>query len=385
MLISNFNLFCQSRSDIKKEQQKIKKEIELIDNLIKNTSEKKKESLLELSLINKKISSKSDYVKNTYKDIELLDKEINENSDLIESLNEDLKIIKNEYAHLIYNAYVRRRKENFLVYILSAENFNQAYKRVKYMQLYNDYKKRQARLITAYNKVIIKKNEQLKVKMNEKEIQISILKGEINNIKVEKRKQNKIYRVLQNREKELKKEIEEKKLIAKRLENEIANIIAKERNRNKNKSLYEMLTPEEKIVSGNFYANKGRLPWPIDRGIITGKFGIQDHPVLKNVKIRNDGIFISTVKGSDVKCVFKGIVSKIFSLPGSNYAVIVKHGNYFTLYNNLVNVFVKEGDMVDTKQKIGTVFTDLENGESILHFQVWKEMEKNDPETWLTR
>ncbi|MFO7658468.1 MAG: peptidoglycan DD-metalloendopeptidase family protein [Bacteroidales bacterium] len=385
LIFVNGLVFCQSRSDISKEQQKIKKEIELIDNLIKSTSVKKNESLLGLNLINKKIDFKSEFIKNTKRDIELLESEIEENNDLIESLKNDLRIVKDEYARLIYNAYVKRRKESFLIYILSAGNFNQAYKRMKYLQLYNAYKKRQVSLIVAYNRVIQKKNEEIGIKIEEKEFIVKNLNNDLRNIQVEKLKQNDVYKSLQKRERDLKKEIDEKKSTARKLENEIAKIIAKERVKDKNKSLYEMLTPEEKIISGDFAANKGRLPWPIDRGIITGKFGIHDHPVLKNVKIRNDGIYLSTVAGSDVKCVYKGVVSKIFSLPGSNFAVIVKHGNYFSLYNNLISVAVKEGDMVDIKQKIGTVFTDFEKGESILHFQIWKEMEKNNPESWLTR
>jgi septal ring factor EnvC (AmiA/AmiB activator) len=180
-------------------------------------------------------------------------------------------------------------------------------------------------------------------------------------------------------------EVREKRNIAVKLEDEIARLIEEEKRKLNARSIYETLTPDEKILSSTFEKNKGKLPWPTNKGIVTGRFGIQQHPVLKNVKIRNDGIFISTIENETARAIFDGEVSKVFSLPGSNFAVIVRHGNYFTLYHNLDEVYVKEGDKVSTKQRIGRVFTDKEKNETVLQFQVWREMEKSDPEAWLSR
>lgn len=145
------------------------------------------------------------------------------------------------------------------------------------------------------------------------------------------------------------------------------------------------LTPLELIISNDFSKNQGKLPWPTQRGIISGKYGEHDHPDFKSVKIRNDGIYISTERGELVRAVFKGIVSKVFSIPGENYTVIIRHGNYFTLYHNLIDVKVKAGQSVETKEAIGKVFTDAETKETTLYFQVWRETERNDPELWLAQ
>ncbi len=378
-------LNAQSSLELKNKQNKIKKDIELMEKMIEEANTKKKESISELNLLTKKVEYQNKYIENLNIEVKSLDKNIIDNIELINSLNNDLKDIKMEYAKIIYNAYKNKRKENFLMYIFASNSFNQAYKRVKYMQLYLEYKNRQAKLILAFEKVILNKNNELIEQKKNKKTLIAERESELLNITKEKDKKRKLFNNLQKRENELLAEIEEKKKIAKKIENEITKLVEKERKKVGGKKLYEMLTPEEKIISNNFEANKGRLPWPTNQGIITGKFGVQEHPVLHNVKIRNDGIYISTVKNSDARAVFNGTVSKIFTLPGSNFALIIKHGNYFTLYNNLDEVFVKEGDRVNTKQKIGRIFTDSDNNETILNFQVWKEMEKNDPELWLSR
>jgi septal ring factor EnvC (AmiA/AmiB activator) len=377
--------FGQKSSELKKEREKIKGEIVLIESLIDETKAKKKESTTELKIINRKIELTNAYIINIEAEIFRLEKEINDNTVLIESLEADLNNIKKEYARLIYNAYKNRKGENFLLYILSSESFNQAYKRIKYMQLYSAYKKRQINLIKAFEKVIKRKIEELAINKINREMIIKERERELLNVIKEKQKSQDIINSLKKREKELLAEVELKKGIALKLEREIERMIAEERRKLNAKSIYETLTPDEKLLSSNFEKNKGKLPWPTNKGIITGRFGIQQHPVLKNVKIRNDGIFISTVENEQARAIFDGVVSKVFSLPGSNFAVIIKHGNYYTLYHNLDEVFVKEGEKVQTKQRIGRIFTDRDKNETILQFQVWKEMEKSDPEAWLSR
>ena len=384
-------IFCdnskgqKSSEELKNEQKRIKKDIELLENMMDETASKKMESVSELNLLNQKIEYRNSYIKNLNNEVLNIEKKIIDNKDLINSLNEDLTNIKKEYAEIIYNAYKNRRKENLLMYILASGSFNQAYKRIKYMQLYTEYKNRQARLILAFEKVIVNKNNELIGQQKEKKVLITERESEIINITKEKDQTKRLYKKLIKKEKDLLAEIDEKKKVSRKIETEITKLIEAERRKVSGKKLYEMLTPEERIISNNFESNKGHLPWPTNQGIITGRFGIHEHPVLHNVKIRNDGINISTVRNSDARAVFNGIVSKIFTLPGSNYALIIKHGNYFTLYNNLDEVYVKEGDKVLTKQRIGRIYTDNENNDTVLNFQVWKEMEKNDPEQWLSR
>jgi len=379
------NVYGQKSSELKLERERIKEEIILIESLIDETKTKTKESTTRLKIINRKIDLTNNYIKNIENEIDKFDKEIRDNSLLISSLEADLSTIKEEYARLIYNIYKNRRGESFLLYILSSNSFNQAYKRIKYMQLYSDYKKRQINLIIAFEKVIMKKNEELKIDKINRHIIIRERERELLNIIGERQKSQNLINSLRKREGELMDEVKEKRSIAVRLEREIEKMIEEEKRRLNARSIYETLTPEERVLSDSFEKNKGKFPWPTGKGIITGRFGIQQHPVLKNVKIRNDGIFISTVENEKARTIFDGQVSKVFSLPGSNFAVIIRHGNFYTLYHNLDEVYVKEGEKVSTRQSIGRVFTDRKSDETVLQFQIWREMVKSDPEVWLSK
>lgn len=385
IVVFKCSVYGQKSDELRKERERIKEEIMLIEQLIDETKTKKQESTTKLKIINRKIDLTESYIKNIENQIIELDSKIDGNVKLIHSLEKDLENIKREYARLIYNTYKNRKGENFLLYVLSSGSFNQAYKRIKYMQLYTDYKRRQVDLIIAFEKVIRKKNKELIIHKKSREIIVKEREKELLNIVTERRNSQKLVHSLTRRERELMNEVEEKRSIALKLEREIEKMIAEEKRKLNARSIYETLTPDEKILSNTFERNKGKLPWPTNKGIVTGRFGIQQHPVLKNVKIRNDGIFISTIENEVARAIFNGEVSKVFSLPGSNFAVIIRHGNYFTLYHNLDEVYVKEGDKVSTKQRIGRVFTDRERNETVLQFQVWREMEKSDPEAWLSR
>ena len=149
--------------------------------------------------------------------------------------------------------------------------------------------------------------------------------------------------------------------------------------------MYDQLTPEEKLISDNFQGNKGKLPWPTERGVVTSRFGKHQHAVLKQVTVQNDGIDISTVQGAEARALFGGVVSKVVAILGANYTVIIRHGNFLTVYQNLVNVRVKTGDRVTVKQVLGTVFTEEESNSTMLHIEIWKELNKQNPEDWLSR
>jgi len=207
------------------------------------------------------------------------------------------------------------------------------------------------------------------------EQQKNLLQGEQN-------KQQKIVKSLSSKEAQLQRELEEKKRIARRIDNEITKIINEERK----KIEVTDLTPEQKLISNDFYENKGRLPWPVERGIVTSHFGVQKHPILKYVTEDNIDIEITSSGSTPVRSIFRGVVSGLFSIRGANMGVIISHGKYFTVYLNLVNIKVKKGDRIDTKQEIGKVFTDSENGEkAILKFMVFENKVKLDPELWISK
>jgi septal ring factor EnvC (AmiA/AmiB activator) len=209
--------------------------------------------------------------------------------------------------------------------------------------------------------------------------------GENRKLEREKRNKDQMVKELSGQEKELKSKIAENKKIARRLEKEIASIITAEASRGRSRNMYDQLTPEEKLISDNFMGNKGKLPWPTERGVIISRFGKHQHAVLKQVTVQNDGIDISTVQGAEARALFDGVVSKVFAFLGANYTVIMRHGNFLTVYQNLINVRVKPGDVVMVKQVLGTVFTEDETNSTLLHIEIWKELNKQNPEDWLSR
>ncbi len=253
---------------------------------------------------------------------------------------------------------------------------------MKYLQQITKFRRQESEIIQELKSEIEisqKKTEEDLVRISElntrEEQQKYLLQGEQN-------KQQNVVKSLSKKEQQLQRELEEKKRIAKRIESEISKIIAEERK----KTAKSDVTPEMKLISDNFLENRGRLPWPVEKGIITSHFGVQSHPVLKYVTEDNIDIEITSSGNTPVRSVFKGEVAKVFSIRGANMAVIIRHGKYLTVYQNIVNVKVKVGDKVETKQEIGKVFNDTENGEkAILKFMVFEETLKMDPELWISK
>jgi septal ring factor EnvC (AmiA/AmiB activator) len=375
-------IYGQDKEKLRDLQSRARQEIEYASKILGEIKEKKKYSINELKILEYRINARNKYIKELAEEIEDLNKKITDNRNLIASLEADLIKIKEEYARIIVNAYKKREQNVLLMYILASESFDQAYKRVRYIQQYSEYKKKQAKLIFAFKNIIEKKIVELNRDKDAKARIIKEKESENINIVREKATKEDLIGELSKRENELVIELEEKRKLADKIKKELEKLIEEERN--KQKGTYTLLTPEEQLISDNFEKNAGKLPWPVKYGIITGKYGEQDHPVLKNIKIRNDGIDISTVRDAEVRAVFNGKVSKIFTIPGENYTVILRHGNYYTLYHNLKNISVSPGETVYTKQKIGNVYTDEKTKQTILHFQIWKESQNNNPELWLS-
>jgi septal ring factor EnvC (AmiA/AmiB activator) len=316
---------------------------------------------------------------------------IDQNAWLVSSLNADLEGLKKEYANMI--VFAQRNQTNYskLLFVLSSNSFNQAYKRLMYLRQYTEYRKRQAELIQWIRDLIQVKVGRLQQQRTEKETLLQSKKREADQLNNEKKQQGQYLTTLQQKQKEFEKKLHEQQAIEAQLSNEIQKIIeeevqkAKKKAKETGKTTYEM-TPEEKLASGQFEQNKHRLPWPVERGVITDHFGVHEHPVLKNIQVKNNGVDISTAQGTLARSVFAGEVSKVFMVSGGNYAVIIRHGKYLTVYSNLVKVQVKSGDKVSFKQSIGTISTDSEDdNKTVLKFQIWKENVKQDPEDWITR
>lgn len=379
------NFTPQLKGELEKEKKQTEREMERANKILEETKNKKKNTLLDLKVLSKKIDIQKRIIRNLQNEIKKLENEIKENLIITSSLERDLEKIKSEYAKLIVTAYKNRSSNDVRMYLFASKSFNQAYKRIKYIQQFTAYRKQQVKLINTLQKVITEKNNELVRQKEEKRKYFNDEKHAQLELKKDKYEKNSLVKKLSKREKELKMDIENKKQIAKRLEREIRKIIEEEARKNAKKNLYEKLTPEEKLISENFDKNKGRLPWPTRQGVVIDKFGEHSHPVLRNIKVRNNGIDIGTITNSEVFAIFNGDVTKVIAIPGANYTVIIRHGSFLSVYQNLGYVTVKTGDWCTTNQYIGNVFTDNKRKESVLHFEIWKELEKQDPELWLSK
>ena len=384
-----FNSFGQSLEDLRKQKENTASEIEYINKLLKETNTNAKASLNRLAVLERQIKLQDIYINNIVGEISFLDTSIQQNLKRIDSLGRNLTIVKQKYAAMIRYAQRNQDSNNQWLFLFSAEDFNQAYKRFIYLRQYADYRRKQADRISEFKKSITNQLLELNERKNEKQ---NLLVSKVNQTKIiEKQKilQSGVFSELQQKEKELRSKLENQRKAELRLQQEIERVIAdeaKKANRKVSKDSGLALTPEEKVLSGDFSNNRGKFPWPVQRGLITDHFGEHAHAVLKYVLVRNSGIDITTQANAKARAIFKGEVTKIVAIPGGNMAVIIRHGNYLTVYSNLSNVFVSAGQKVDIKEEIGSIFTDQDDdNKTVLKFQLWRESTKLDPEDWLSR
>jgi septal ring factor EnvC (AmiA/AmiB activator) len=380
------NITCaQSKEELEKKKGKAQAEIEYTNRLLEETQQKKQSSLERVQIINRRIQLRNQLLRSINQEIVIYNEDIDQKRDLITELGKDMDVVRRQYELLVQFAYWNKNKQDRLMFILSAQNFNMAYKRMKYIQQYTRHRKEQALMIRSMQDELKSEIRALEEIVIQKEALARQKAGENRNLERERRSKNRMVQELSGQEKELKNKIAENKKIARRLEKEIAAIIKVDAGRSGAKNIYDQLTPEEKLISDNFQGNKGKLPWPTERGVVTSRFGKQQHAVLKQVTIQNDGIDISTVQGAEARALFDGVVSKVVAILGANYTVIMRHGNFLTVYQNLINVRVKPGDKVLVKQVLGTIFTEEETNSTLLHIEIWKELNKQNPEDWLSR
>lgn len=411
------NGYAQNRKELENKRKQNQKEIEYTNALIKKTRLEKKNSMNQLLVLNKKISVREELLNNMQSEIQYLDNRIRMLLAKLDSLENDLKKIKKVYAQMIVFAYKTRSTYDKLIFVLSADNFNKSYRRLRYLQYYGEYRQKQMEQIITTKTEIKNILEQLKEKKNQKEQLKSEIEKEKLALSRDKEEQIHVLNSLKKQESELLKKLNNQKKADKQLQESIKALIAEEmkkareeaerkakesaakkaKKKTENKNISEksnksnsitkefMLTPEEQLVNDKFEANKGRLPWPTERGVILSSYGEHEHPVLKGVKVRNDGIYISTLPGTKVRAVFDGEVSKVLAIPGKNKIVIIKHGNFFTVYANLSNVIVQPGQKIKTKQIIGTASTDPDEDKTFVELQIWNGNIKMNPELWISK
>lgn len=378
----SLELGAQTRSELENLRKKNLEEIEYVDRLLKSTANAKKENLGELRVIGKKLNIREKIINEYGEEIGLLEYRISLNILGEEMMEEDLKRLRKSYEDAIISAYKATKGTPAVAYILSSRDFNQGYKRLRYIQQIAKYRRNESEVISRIYNELQKTRESLE--SDKKSVSDLKLKEERQKeiLKAEQDKREKLVDNLSKKEKQLKQELEEKKRIAKQIETEIAKIIEEE---SKRKSATP-LSNEMKLIGNSFGENKGRIPWPVEKGIITSHFGLQKHPVLKNVMEDNIGIEITSSGQTKVKSVFKGQVVRVFAISGANMAIILRHGKYLSVYQNIVNVKVKVGDNIETGKEMGDVFVDEEDGsKAILKFMIYEEKTKLDPESWLVK
>lgn len=371
--------FCQkSRAQLEKEKQDNLKRIEEAQAILDQTESQKKSTLGQLSAITRQIEAREMLIRSINEEIAYLASDIREIDEVARALEADLEALKDEYAAMVYATAKTSRGYNRLTFLFSAETFNQFLRRLSYMSQYAEARRLQADQIVKVSAALNSQKKEFEVKKNEQEKLLASQVAETENLQALRLKQNEIIRDLSSREKQLKTELADRKNAIEKLDNLIAEIIREELEKEK---LTKNLAASPSL-SLNFEGNKNKLPWPVSSGFVSSRFGRHPHPVLKGVEVDNQGIDIQTNKDEVVKAVFDGTVATVAFVPGMNSVVIVKHGDYFTLYARLKRVNVRKGQEIKTGDIVGEVFTD-NNGISEIQFQVWKNNQKLDPEKWL--
>lgn len=375
--------YSQSIDAIKKKNEKTEKEIAYLNKLLENARKDKSSTLQKVSIINQKIGKGKEMIQSLTNEVNYLDGQIKKNESVKSGLESDKQRMLEFYSKMVYETWKKRNESDKLIYIFSSSSFAQAYARYKYFEQVQDYSKRQIQLIEQTNDSLAAINRELSKLIILKSETQSKITFQNNQLIREQNEANTYIADLKKKEKELLRKLNIEIKNRERFKKELEKLIAAQAKKSGSKNSTYKLTPEEKLISDDFAKNRGKLPWPVEQGFVSEKFGVNVHPVFKQVKLNNAGITITTSRNADVRAVFKGVVTEIMFIPGDNNVVIVRHGKYLTVYSNLVEIFIKKGDTVNVKQKIGKLAVSSGNN-STLNFQVWRDKDNLDPQLWLT-
>jgi len=392
LFIFSITAHAQSKTDLEKKKARLLKEIRLTNKLLKETKKNKELSVGELLILNSKINARNRLIRTMNSEIQLIGNDISSYESNIVLAENEIVRLKSEYAKIIYYAYKHRNTYDKIMFIFASEDVNQAYKRLKYIQQYTEYRKSQAQAIVTTQNDLIQQIAQLKEVQQENSALISLQVQEKEQLSVEKSEQENVVKHLQGQEEDLKKKLKKSEAAKRKLQKAIQRIIEAEirkareaARKSGNNSKGFPMTPEAKKLSASFAANKGKLPWPVSTGTITARFGKHPHPVLKGIVINNNGIDISTTKGSKTRAIFSGVVSAVAIFPGEGKVVMIRHGEYISVYSYMSDVFVSKGDKISTKQELGVLVNEAGKNKATMHIEIWKGMTKLNPEYWIYR
>jgi len=375
----------QSKEDLQLQKQKAYDDLKLTRDLMEKTSAKRSSSVKQLRLLQNGINARAGLISTMESEINLMDRSIQETEVNIGQLTSDNKKNKEEYARLIYFAYRNHTEYEKLMYILAGATISQSYQRYKYLKYISAYRVRKANEIDSLIVELDLKKDQLNLFRNEKLLALEEKEVEQEKLLGQRSRRRSMLNDLKRKESELRKEISEKERIAKALESRIREIIEEEARKANSTNIYGALTPEQELLGKDFRKNRGKLPWPVEQGIVTGPYGKNEVPGLRGSSVQNNGIDITSSPGTEVRAVFEGQVTKVFFFFLANYTVLIRHGEFLSVYQNLVNVRVKTGDRVLTKEGLGEAFTDEKENVASVHFEVWQERTILNPEEWISK
>ena len=385
----------KKQQELEARRQAILEEIKQINQLLFKTQGTKKSILAEVEDLDQRIASRQNLIRVTNQQANLLTREINSNLTTIDQLREDLSTLREDYAAMIDKSYKSKSDQSRIMFLFSSENFLQAYKRIQYMKQYTKHRKKQGEDIKAKTEELKVLNGSLIQQKKDKDALIAENKIAKKELDREKRNQEALVASLKKDEGKFATQIRTKQKEANRIDREIDKIIkeailASNKKSGKTTTVKKSgetfaLTAEAKALAKSFTGNKGKLPWPLEKGVVVKRFGTTRHPQLANISTYCSGVEIATERNSIARSVFEGEVLKIQKIKGANYAIFIQHGNYTTVYYNVVDIQVKKGDKVATNQHIGTVFTNKINNKTILKFLIYQNFKKLNPADWIYR
>jgi septal ring factor EnvC (AmiA/AmiB activator) len=379
---------AQEKETLKKERDKISEEISFTNKLLEETRQNRSKVEGELGLLSKKIRLREDLINSIKKEVKLYNRQIERNREEIAILESELTEAKERYADLIRLAHRTNRSQDRLMFIFASDDFFQAIRRIRYFRQLADLRKDQAEEIEATKEKLVSLNQELDQAIASKNETLEQEQSAKQDLSRDLSKQENTISSLKSEERTLLSKLKKQEKQREEVNKEIQRIIEAEiRASKKDNAGVFSLTPEAAALSADFEKNRGKLPWPVERGVITQKFGDNPHPVLAGITVPNNGVNIATNQNAQIRAVFDGTVSGVFSIPGAGKNVIINHGGYRSVYSNLKEVFVSKGQKISAKEAIGLVLTDEVDGKTEAHIEIWKVSEngtvKEDPAKWI--
>ena len=378
----------KKQKELEVQRLRLKKEIKQINSILFNNIKTRKNALTQVEDLQVKLNVRLELIKVTNEQANLLTTRISINERNISTNRLELRNLKDEYANLIQKSYESKSLQNRLMFLFSSESFLQAYKRVQYLKQYASYRRKQGKAIANKTKLLQELNRILNNEKAEKILLIEENRLVQQQIEKDAQDQKSLIKTLEQKQTSLASQISKKEKQQKAIDREINRLIreaiaASNKALGKKRKKTFQLTPEAKLIADNFKANKGRLPWPLEKGVVVQGFGRQRHPVVKTTTIQSNGVILATEPLAQVRAVFEGEVMSVIVIKGSNPSVLIRHGNFITLYTNLAKLYVTKGEKVNAKQAIGEIFTNQQTGKTQFQFGIFNNVNALNPKEWV--